>query len=106
MYDEYVKNMACPQLRTTKRPPTKSRIVRLRFWRVPSNCTPSTSPESRAVQSVTAGDGKTAAARELFIERFDAYTAVINDARTPWRNLITAQADLTVAQGEWVAGRS
>ena len=27
-----------------------------------------------------------AAARELFIEQFDAYTAVINDARTPWRN--------------------
>lgn len=43
-----------------------------------------------------------AAARELFIEQFDAYTAVINDARTPVEELITAQADLTVAQGEWV----
>lgn len=43
-----------------------------------------------------------AAARELFIAQFDAYTAVINEARTPVEELITAQADLTIAQGEWV----
>jgi TP901 family phage tail tape measure protein len=43
-----------------------------------------------------------AAAREEFIERFRTLSSVIDEARTPIATLLSAQAELTAAQGEWV----
>ena len=43
-----------------------------------------------------------AAAREEFIAQFEAYGAIIDEVRSPVEELMTAEADLAAAQGEWV----
>ena len=43
-----------------------------------------------------------AAAREEFIAQFEAYGDIIDSVRSPVEELMTAEADLAAAQGEWV----